>query len=804
MFTAAFAGVAPSPGNAQPAQVVPAPGAAIAALSISINGVPEPGVAYVVKDAAGLLIDSATLARLAITYRDSDLVTFDGGRYVPLRSIRGVSGSISEREQRLDLVVEADVMPASRLQYGLPAPQLPQAPNWGGFLNYSLFGYTGANSQFLRSSSSYVSGAFEGVVFGPMGTLGTSFVANPKGNVPGSREDVVLLEANWRWDDPANLRTLIVGDAITAPGWWGSAVRFGGIQYSSNFALQPGYVTFPLLTVSGMATVPTAADIYTNNVRMGTQNVPAGPFTITNLPALNGAGELQVVVTNALGQQQVISQPFYVTSQLLKPGLSEFSYSLGSVRFNYGVRNLDYQGYIGSAFYRHGVDDKLTVQGRAEADRNVRGVGIGADYVVGLFGVLSTGVAASDASGNAIGNTGTGQRYLLGFSRQTQVLSFAVQSTWASRNYREIGDTTLLQTRATRASIGAQLPGDFGSVTLAWGGTNYRDNGPIDPNLPPRDGPLNVYAASYSLSLGRYGFFTLSASRTRGLSESSQIAALYSLPLGSTTSAGDTSITLGVRRQHQDDQTTTVGTFDLQHPLPVGQGYGYYLHATTDHTFTGGASYYGRYGRYTLEGSSANGANAIRSSISGGIGTVGGQLFAAPPIEQSFALVEVGNVFGVRVLQENMDAGRTGSNGTLILPRIPSYTPVNISVDPLSIPLDATIGKTEQKVVLLGRTGVVVSFEARKERNALIRLILPDGSPLPAGAYALVSGRSERFPVARGGEVYITELGDNQSITVSYRGEACEVSIALEKNSPPVADLGPFVCALHQVPGAKQ
>jgi outer membrane usher protein len=434
----------------------------------------------------------------------------------------------------------------------------------------------------------------------------------------------------------------------------------------------------------------------------------------------------------------------------------------------------------------------------------VRGVGIGADYVVGLFGVLSTGVAASDASGNAIGNTGTGQRYLLGFSRQTQVLSFAVQSTWASRNYREIGDTTLLQTRATRASIGAQLPGDFGSVTLAWGGTNYRDNGPIDPNLPPRDGPLNVYAASYSLSLGRYGFFTLSASRTRGLSESSQIAALYSLPLGSTTSAGDTSITLGVRRQHQDDQTTTVGTFDLQHPLPVGQGYGYYLHATTDHTFTGGASYYGRYGRYTLEGSSANGANAIRSSISGGIGTVGGQLFAAPPIEQSFALVEVGNVFGVRVLQENMDAGRTGSNGTLILPRIPSYTPVNISVDPLSIPLDATIGKTEQKVVLLGRTGVVVSFEARKERNALIRLILPDGSPLPAGAYALVSGRSERFPVARGGEVYITELGDNQSITVSYRGEACEVSIALEKNSPPVADLGPFVCALHQVPGAKQ
>ena len=792
-----------APALAADATKPPIPASTLAVLSIAINGAPEPGLAYVVKRQTGLLIDTATLARLEIAYKDEDVVEFEGGRYVPLSSIRGVSATIAEQEQRLDLTIDPNAMPASRVKFGVPAPQLAQTPNWGGFLNYSLFGYTGLNGGFLKGNSSYVSGAFDAVAFGPVGTFETTFITNPVGNVQRAGQDVVLLDASWRWDDPARLRTLIVGDAITAPGWWGNAVRFGGVQYSSNFALQPGFITYPLLSVSGISTVPTAAEIYTNNVRMGTQNVPAGPFTITNLPALNGAGELQVVVNNAFGQQQVISQPFYLTSQLLKPGLSEFSYSLGSARFNYGVENLDYHGYLGSAYYRYGVNDGLTVQGRAEGDNHVRGAGVGADWVVGVFGVLSAGVAGSTASGNRDGRNGSGERYLLGFSRQTQGWSFAAQSTWASDNFRQIGDTTFVQTRASRATVGANLPGDAGSITLAWAGTYYRDYGPIDPNLPPQNGPLNLYAASYSLGLGKYGFVTLSASRAQGISNSSQVALLYSIPLGSTGGPSDTSATFGVQRQRQDEKNSTIGTFDLQHPLPVGQGFGYYLHATTDKVFTGGASYYGNYGRYTLEGSSANGSSAARGSISGGLGTVGGQVFAAPPIDQSFAIVETGEVAGVRVLQENFDAGVTGRNGTVILPRIPSNTPINIAVDPLSIPLDATIGRTEQKIVLLNRTGVVVSFKARRERNALIRIVLPGGTPLPPGAYAQVPGREERFPVANGGEVFVTDLMDLQDLEVFYRGKGCRLSIALEKDSPPVADLGPLECALRELGGLK-
>jgi len=785
------------PSDAHPVNAT-APSGDVAALSISVNRGAEPGIAFVLRTPAGILVDTQTLARLKLAWRPADAVTSEGRSFVPLATMRGVRATVDEKAQRLDFDIDPDLLPATRLQYGLPAPQLPLTPAWGGFLNYTLYGQSTSGQNFGTSLSNSVAGAFEAVAFGPAGIFGASFLANSAAATQNGAENVVLLDAGWRWDDAATLRTLRVGDAITAPGWWGRAVRFGGVQYSSNYALQPGYVTYPLLSVSGISSIPTAAEIYSNNIRMGTQNVPAGPFAITNVPALNGAGELQVVVTNALGQQQVITQPFYVTSQLLKPGLSEFSFSAGSERYNYGLKNADYQGFIGSAYYRYGITDTLTVQARAEGDNSVRGAGIGADYVIGYLGVVSVGIAASSSGGDIVGASGTGERYLLGFSRQASMVSFGVQSTWATPNYREIGDSPVQEAQVTRASFNVALPAEAGSLALIWSGQRYRDSTPASPTYDSQSGTLNIYTASYSVGLGKYGYLTLSASRSSGLSDQTQLLALYTLPFGTTsTGPADTTITLGGQSTRGDGQSSTYGTLDLQHPNPVGEGWGYYAHAQTDDSYTAGAAYWGRYGRYAVDASYANGQSAVRGAISGGVGLVGGHAFLAPPIDQSFALVSVGDVAGARVLQENIDVGVTGADGTLILPRLPSYTPINIAIDPTTIPLDSTLGRTVQKVVLLDRTGIVVTFESHRERNALIRLTQSDGSPMPAGAVARVAGRAEPYPVAMGGEVYITDLGDLQDIDVTWHGKTCRVSVALAKTASPVADLGPFVCALQ-------
>jgi outer membrane usher protein len=278
--------------------------------------------------------------------------------------------------------------------------------------------------------------------------------------------------------------------------------------------------------------------------------------------------------------------------------------------------------------------------------------------------------------------------------------------------------------------------------------------------------------------------------------------ALWTLPFGvSATASADTTLTLGAQRAVYDGDGRNFGTLDIQHPLPVGIGWGYYLHAETDRNYTGGVSYYGKYGRYSLEGSSVSGESAVRASVAGGIGLVAGHAFIAPPIEQSFAVVEVGEQRGVRVLQENFEAGVTGADGTLVLSRLPSDTPVTVAIDPLSVPLDLAIGETEKKLVTLGRTGVLIRFEARKERSALVRIVTPDGKPLPEGAAVRVKGRTEAFPVAMGGEAFLTDLADEQDIEVMHRGRGCIIALHLDRASPPVADLGPFVCALEPLAG---
>ena len=193
-------------------------------------------------------------------------------------------------------------------------------PPWSAFANYDLFGYTSQGTQ-------YGSGLFEIGTSGPYGSGVATVLANSTQFAGGTTGRAVLLDADWRYDDPAGPRTLILGSAISPSGAWGRALRFAGVQYGTNFTLRPDLITYPLPAFPGTAVVPSTVDVLVNGSRIGAQQVPPGPFTINNVPVVTGAGDVQLVVRDAFGQQQVITQPFYTSRQLLKPGLDDFSLS---------------------------------------------------------------------------------------------------------------------------------------------------------------------------------------------------------------------------------------------------------------------------------------------------------------------------------------------------------------------------------------------------------------------------------------------------------------------------------------------
>lgn len=745
----------------------------LATLSLNVNGEKRHGVVHIVRSDGRTYLERSAFVSLKLAQTNgtgSDL-EIEGRKYVDLGGVARLSYRVDSARQELVIDVAADALQGTNTNFHLASNLRPRTPDWGGFANYTVFGYAERGNGYGGGSQQYISGAGEVAIFGPYGTGLASAIANPSVVGYGQEDKFVRLDTNWRYDDIEKMRSLVIGDAISLPGSWGQAVRYGGLQYSSNFSLQPGFITYPLQSIGGLASLPSTVDIYANNQRLASQPIQGGPFSINNVPLISGAGEMSVVVRNAFGQEQVISQPFYVAQQLLAPGISQFAVDIGSARYNYGITSADYRGWIGSGVYRRGITNELTLEGRAEGSNNVRGAGLVGDYLLGNIGVVSAGAVGSS------GDRGTGSRLILGFSRQAEKLSFNARSTWASPDYEAVGEVGPRLSRLSFGSVGTTL-GRIGSIALAWTSQQYREAPSLD-----------VGTITYSVPAGSLGFFTLSASRSIGWPNQTQVFAGFSFPLGAASGFA------GYQNTRSNGQNDGYGAFSLQQAAPVGEGYGYRVLAQTDNRVEAGVVYANAIGRYTADVAHYGDLDAVRGSISGGIGFLGGNAFMARPITESFGIVRVGGIGGVDILQDNVSVGRTNDAGNLIVSRIPSYNASKISIDPLTVPIDTRISKTQEWVTSYHRTGVLIDFHLKRERNALMRFVDQQGRPLPAGSVVEVDGRDQRYYVGFDGEAFVTDLEGMHRLQVSSPDALCIVNLELGANDPAVSDLGPYTCA---------
>lgn len=754
---------------ASPLAAAPQPD--LGSYEVSVNTRRIDGVVFAARDDSDrLYIDESALRTWRVRYADVERISVDGTSLIAVDSIPGTRYQFDERAQSIALTFAPESLRGSMfgIRTGGNAPA-PKPPPWGGFLNYSLFGYASGDQ-------SYASGLFEAGVFGPHGTGIASFGLNTAA-AGGQTRDAVRLDTTWRSDDPGSLRTTVVGDTISRPGFYGRPVRIGGLQYGTNFGLQPGYVTTPLLALKGTAALPSTVDVFVNNQRVGSQAVEPGPFEITNVPAVSGSGSIQLVVRDAFGQQQVISQSFYGSPVLLGAGLDDFAFSVGAQRRNYGIESFDYDGLQGSALWRRGLSDAITAEARAEADKTVRSAGLAADFRVGRLGIGSAGIAASQ------GDAGSGALGVAGFEHQGRRFSAGVRATVASERFRQAGDDALIVTpRRNLAAHAAVNLGPLGSLGAAWVSQRFSD--------PARPG-VDTGVLTWSTGLGAWGALTLSVSRISSPVRSTAVFAAISIPLGkqgmvaAATTAREISGGSGLDRQ----------TVSLQKAAPAyGEGFGFSLYSDSDRRAQTGATLATRHAVLRGEVADARGTTAARVAVEGGIGVVGGHAFLSRPIVDSFALVSTGGVEGVSVTQENQPAGKTDRDGLLLITPLRAYLPNLIAVDPLSAPMGVGFGNTTQRITPMWRSGNVVEFDMRRGRSALVRLKLADGTPVPPAARVSNLDTGERLPVGLDGQVFMSGLPDaGARVRVEWNHSACDVAVTPEGNDP-VLDLGPYTC----------
>jgi outer membrane usher protein len=281
--------------------------------------------------------------------------------------------------------------------------------------------------------------------------------------------------------------------------------------------------------------------------------------------------------------------------------------------------------------------------------------------------------------------------------------------------------------------------------------------------------------------------------RTRG----KEIFAGFTILLGRSASAS---------AGHVRDGRGNRMTVDAQRSLPVGVGYGYQFHGESgdDSMATGVARYQGRYGRYELRQETLNGDTHTTASTAGSIVGIGGGVYASRPVQDSYALVRVPGVKGVRAYSSHQEVGKTGRNGDLLVPDLHAYYANILDVADNDIPLQYAVPDVNQTLALPYRGGAVAVFDVQKIQRVVGSIRMADKGedriPTYGDLVVTVKGRDVTSPVGSSGRFYFEDLpaGTHAAVVKDTSGKRCAFTITVPSSNGTLVNLGTLMCEVQQ------
>jgi outer membrane usher protein len=738
--------------------------------AIKVNG-QDMGTGQILNSKSdGYLATAEDLENWGLKQANSVPIKFKNEGYYPLRDFKGFKFKYDEANQELSLEFDPIAFRPT-----IVATQfdniIPSKPETGGYFNYDLFG-TGSNSPF--SNQTQLNGQFETGMFNSLGAGFSSFsgqnlyASSPGGN---TATRLIRLETNWIRDFPEKKQSLTFGDATGRGGVWGRPVKFGGFQFGTNFATQPNFITFPLPTFSGAAALPSTTEIFINGLKQSSQTLTPGPFQLNNIPFITGAGEATMVVKDMLGRQQVITQPFYATPSLLRPGTADYTMEMGFIRNNLGIDNANYGQPMAVWTQRKGFSDKLTTEWRGEVLPNQQTAGIAVTYIPPIPVALTAATALSSSA------NGRGDFLLLGLDRQSlNELNFGLHSQFTSNSFMQLGSIMPGQARQYSATMG--LPTKTGSFAV---GYIYLKNA-----NPPR---TEAITASYSRMLGRNVSVSATATTSLSAPANPMLNVFLAFPL-------DDGIFVSSNFTQQQGKTSGSVMMQKNFPIGIGPQWGYrsQVGGGQGQNEAAGVTLKTDYGIYMLDAGRTPGQTSYTMSASGSAEYLDGKMFLSDRSYDSFAVAQVPGYPNVPVYLNGQIAARTDKDGYAILPGLLSYQRNTIRIDTDNLPLEAQIEKTEADVVPHYHSGVSLKFSVELSTGALVKLVDEKGVPLPNGTVLKIEGNPEEFQVALQGEAYLTGLNKQNKMKATWYGQSCDIEVDLPENSGPLPHIGPIVC----------
>lgn len=747
-------------------------------LEVFVNGQPRNLVARFTDLGDGVLSADAIDLRTSGILPGSDAVG-----EVRLDQIPGLGWRLIEPEQTIRFIVPDQALAPFELDAGVDAfssapvdevdedgaaeaPIAGQIDHGTGLvLNYgvSLQSVAGPEDGFDTSASAQ----FDARFYAPVGALSHSFAVVP--NVDGSYRHR-RLDSYWRSSFPKRSVQVQIGDLATRGPGWSRPVRLGGMMVERNFGLRPDLVTIPLAGFEGQAALPSTVEVFSNSIQAYSADVPAGPFSIRDLPLATGSGVARVVVRDIAGNETEIDLPFLVSDQLLRPGMADFSVSAGRPRLGIGSDSDRYGDDIfGVATLRYGVSDALTVSAHAEGGSDLAMAGLGTSFRLAHLGTASFNAAHSrsgDWQGSLVdvstkfglGRARVSGRVMRTAGQFTDIAALSAIPTLAGPDATEFPK----QTAQLSLSVPMGLQVGGGGASLFLSDIRYGDGRPDDSTL----------GASYSRQLWGNASLTVGAASLRGARRDRAVSLNLNMPLGARHSVGAMTERRrnGTRHYLQANGRSDRGIPSWDWRLQADRA--------DSSSVRGSAAVQGGLGRIEIAGHAQDGNRSLGLRVEGSVVAAGGGLFVSRQISDAFAVVDAGAP-GVEVSAENRPVGRTGRSGKILVPDLRAYEVNKVTIDPLNLPLDAAIGATEMTVRPAHRAGATLDFQVEASaREALVELVDGGGRPLEVGGRVILNGGQDDFLVGFDGETFLSGLSDTNVIDVSYPdGRRCQATL---------------------------
>lgn len=702
-----------------------------------------------------------------------------------------------------------DAMPASMVKFDFSAQNLlltvPQAAlthqargwvapeKWDDGINalFSTYNLTGGRNWYRDSSGggtdSVYLGLQNGLNIGPWRLRNSSSLTYTSGQRAEWQSQATYLQRDIR-----TLKSqLQVGEAYTQSDVFDS-VPMRGVQMWSDDAMLPDSMQGYAPVVRGIARTHAQVTIRQNNYIIYQTYVPPGPFTIADLYASGGNGDLTVEVKEADGSVQHSIVPFSSLAMLQREGRVKYNVFAGQYRpFNRDTQRATFgQGAV-MAGLSHGV----TLYGGVQAASHYQSVLAGIGKNMGPIGAVSldaTQAWSTPKSQQEVTGQSFRLRYGKGFVDTGTNLSLAAYrySTGGFYSLQELmdsysGASYLPEHRRSRAeaTVSQSFADGWGSVNLSgideryWSGRSARS--------------INAGYNNYWKNISWGVSWTMSLSHTdqygRQTDQQEQLFAFnMSMPLGesgrtranynySGSDGGSSTHTMGLSGTALDDNSLN---------WSVSEGYS----QGTGNSGNLSASLMHRYGVVNGGYSYGPGSRNLNYGLNGSVIVHADGVTFGQPLSETSVLVKVPGAAGVGV--NNQVGVKTDWRGYAVVPYASAYRETDVTLNTETLADDVEITQVSSKVIPTRGAIARATFKARMGGRVLLTLKMRDGKAVPFGAMVTQEGDGGSDGiVGESGETYLTGMPESGRMQAKWGpavNERCVAEYRLNDSKAPV------------------